>query len=330
MATERLRAMAVSERSRSLIDQKLETLRRSGADPSVRKRSLHSAIRLVADPTARKPFLDELANIYSSQTETKLAARLSQVPKGRAELRDSGKRSRSGGSRMSAADELLFLGLYDEAAHELEAEGRLKDPAEAAAVYLRGGWSSRAIRYAEPAFKLTADHQIELIPQNVREMLYPIAFRDELLLHTAERSVDPRFLLAIMRQESRFDPTVKSVAAARGLMQFIPDTSERIARDLRITRFRQDDLFDPNIAIMFGSEYVSQIFRIYPNQPSAVAASYNGGEDNMQRWMGRAKVSEPERYVPEIMYAQTKDYVLKVISAYRVYLELYDEQLRPK
>jgi soluble lytic murein transglycosylase len=133
-----------------------------------------------------------------------------------------------------------------------------------------------------------------------------------------------------MRQESRFDPIVNSNAAARGLMQFIPSTAARTAGELQLRHFQQEDLYEPAIAILMGSHYASSLFTLFPNQPEAVAASYNGGEDNMRRWYGRSKSSEPGRYVPEIIYAQTKDYVYRVISNYRAYQTLYDKSLKEK
>ena len=130
-----------------------------------------------------------------------------------------------------------------------------------------------------------------------------------------------------MRQESRFRPNVKSNAAARGLMQFISTTADRIAVDLGRTGFQQDELFHPPTAILFGSKYLADLFGLYPGMPDAVAASYNGGEDNMKRWLARSKSYEPDRYVPEIQFAQSKDYVQRVMANYRMYTPLYDERL---
>src|ERR1051326_1771244 len=59
-------------------------------------------------------------------------------------------------------------------------------------------------------------------------MLYPAPFRDA-LLQNASPEVDPRFVLSIARQESRFQADAKSVAAARGMMQFIASTANEIA-----------------------------------------------------------------------------------------------------
>ncbi len=133
-----------------------------------------------------------------------------------------------------------------------------------------------------------------------------------------------------MRQESRYRADVKSYAAARGLMQFISATSDKIAQELRRENFKQDELYNPPTAILFGSQYLSDLFRQFPAQPQAVAASYNGGEDNMARWLARSKSADADRYVAEIAFAQSKDYVYKVMANYRVYQMFYDENLKAK
>jgi soluble lytic murein transglycosylase len=229
----------------------------------------------------------------------------------------------------------MFLGLYDEAAPELET-GRSAGTAAAskadldytiAVIYTRGNMAYRGAAFAESTWKLPADFQPELIPAEISELLYPAPFADDLIKHAPGRNVDPRFLLSIIRQESRYRPDVKSYAAARGLMQFISTTASRVAGELGREDFKQNDLYDPGTSILFGSHYVGNLFKLFPRQASAVAASYNGGEDNMKRWLARSKSEQVERYVPEIAYAQSKDYVHRVMANYRVYQMLYDENL---
>jgi soluble lytic murein transglycosylase len=248
----------------------------------------------------------------------------------------------------------LFLGLYDEAAPELETAQKSEDGSQKtedttsksqkpktedrtgfnytlAVLYKRGDMANRAVAFIEPLWKnMPADYQIELIPREQAELLYPAPYTDALLRSAPERNLDPRFLLAIMRQESRYRADVKSYAAARGLMQFISTTSERIAAELGRTNFRQDELYHPPTAILFGSQYIANLFRQFPNQPQAVAASYNGGEDNVARWLARSKSDNPDRYVPEIAFSQSKDYVYKVLANYRVYQTLYDDKLKAR
>jgi len=225
----------------------------------------------------------------------------------------------------------MDLGSFDEAAVELEQNARGIEPAAIADLYQRSDRVDRSFALSESAWKgVAGDIPLEVLPKEELTILYPAPYARKLIEHSEPRGVDPRLVLAIMRQESRFDPDVKSFAAARGLMQFISTTADQVAGELERNTFRQDDLYDPPTAILFGSHYLSSLFRLFPHQPEAVAASYNGGGQNMQRWLARARSTLPERYVAEIVYSQTKDYVQKVMANYRVYQYLYDEQLRPR
>jgi len=167
-----------------------------------------------------------------------------------------------------------------------------------------------------------------MIPAEQLKMLYPAPYTDIIRKHASARGLDPRFLLAVMRQESAFRSDATSNVAARGLMQFISSTSERIARELKLSGFEQDELYDPHTSILFGSQYLADLFLIFPEKPEAVAAAYNAGEDNMARWLARSRSDLPEQYVPEIAYAQSKDYVYRVMSNYRMYRLLYDADLK--
>ena len=186
----------------------------------------------------------------------------------------------------------------------------------------------RDIAAIEPLWrKMPADYPIDLMPRDQAAALYPAPFRDELLRNAATRRLDPRLMLAVMRHESRFQPHVKSDAAARGLMQFIAPTATQVAHELGRDRFTQDDIYHAPTAVLFGSHYMAGLFERFRGKTEAVLASYNGGEDNVQRWLGRARSSAPERYVPELMFAQTKEYVERVMANYRMYQHLYDENL---
>ncbi|HKC62708.1 MAG TPA: lytic transglycosylase domain-containing protein, partial [Pyrinomonadaceae bacterium] len=198
-----------------------------------------------------------------------------------------------------------------------------------AVLFKRGDNANHAIRYAEPLWKkVPADYLLELAPREAVEMLYPAPYKDALVEYAPARGVDPRFVLSIMRQESRFRAEAKSNAAARGLLQFISSTANTIAAQLNLKDFRQDDLYNPRMAVLFGSQYMGNLFRQFPDMPQAVAASYNGGEDNVARWVARAHSNEPDRYVLEIGFTQSKDYVYKVLPNYWTYQMLYTDQLQ--
>ena len=200
------------------------------------------------------------------------------------------------------------------------------------AIYsLRGGLANRAVRFGEQFWKnVPADFVLELAPRELVDLLYPLPYRESLLAHAPPRGIDPRFVLSIARQESRFQPDAKSVAAARGLMQFIPETANDIARQLGLSDFTQDNLYNPDTAILFGSQYLANLFKEFPAQPQAVAASYNGGPENVARWLRRARSDEADRYVTELGFSQTKDYVFKVMTNFWNYQQLYDDKLERK
>ncbi len=159
---------------------------------------------------------------------------------------------------------------------------------------------------------------------------YPAMFRDDLLRHASARKVDPRLVLAIMKQESSFKTSAKSPAAARGLLQLTVDTASKYTKEAKIQALQPEDLYRPSVNIALGSVYLAELQKQFPNLPEAVAASYNGGEDNAARWLKRADSKEPFIFAAEVGFAETKDYVFKVLTNYRVYRELYTEDLRRK
>lgn len=343
-ATERLQAMttnpkfapSVAARFVKLTSEAEQAINNNQAE--VARVAATNAFRLTKDDNARKTILEIIKRAYSQLPSYSKVPNGNPVHFGRQEVRT--KKILFTQPQLPS-DELLFLRLYDEAFFEIinEREFQKKvspnyvvDSVEysfsLAILAKRGDHADKAVAYIEPLWKnVPADYLLELAPHESVELLYPTPYKESLLKYSSAKGVDPRFVLSIMRQESRFKPDVKSVAAARGLMQFISATSNQIATQLGKKYFKQDDLYNPDVAIEFGSQYLGNLFRMFPNSPQAVAASYNGGEDNMARWIARSRSNDVVRYIPEIVFAQSKDYVFKVLANYRVYQMLYDEKL---
>jgi soluble lytic murein transglycosylase len=159
---------------------------------------------------------------------------------------------------------------------------------------------------------------------------YPAPYREAILRSATARGVDPRLVLAIMRQESGFRPRAKSQAAARGLLQLTIDTASKYAPGAGLNQLQDIELYRPETNILVGSEYLAALTRLFPNQPEAVAASYNGGEDNVARWLKRAGQRDAGVFAAEVGFSETKDYVFKVMSNYRAYRHLYTADLKPR
>src|SRR5258705_1407888 len=346
-ATQRLLALASNDKARGGVQSQLNFLlnaARSAIESGQFEQgriAAQSSLRLTSDLPKRAQALKYLRAAYESLP----AYRLQTFSENTNEWSMPVAGNKDEGRHQTLADILGLLGLYDEALPELLAArnpgntttktsganaSQISDGAYTIAVLsLRAELPNRAVRFGEQFWKtVPVDFVIELAPRELLEFLYPVPFRESLLKNTSSRNVDPRFILSIARQESRYQVDAKSAAAARGMMQFIPATANEIATQLKLKDFEQDDLYYADTAILFGSQYLSNLFQQFPNQPEAVAAAYNGGAENVTRWIGRARATQADRYVPEIGFSQSKDYVYRVMTNYWNYQKLYDAQLQ--
>ena len=157
--------------------------------------------------------------------------------------------------------------------------------------------------------------------------LYPAPYRQAILSAAKTRKLDPRFILALIRQESVFKPLAKSPAGARGLLQLTMDAAVKYGPGAGLNTVRESQLYQPETSITVGAEYLQHLGKLFPGMLEPVAASYNGGEDNVARWLERAKRKDPGVFTAEVGFDETKDYVQKVMANYRVYRRLYTVDL---
>lgn len=100
--------------------------------------------------------------------------------------------------------------------------------------------------------------------------------------------IDQALILAVMRQESGFNPRAESWVKATGLMQLMPATAAFITRDRRFRDTRRHDLMVPAINIKIGEDYILYLL----GEPQIekdllkLLAAYNGGPGNLNKWMG--------------------------------------------
>lgn len=183
---------------------------------------------------------------------------------------------------------------------------------------------------AKEALKKSPNYQSFNMPFRligINYVNYPIPYRAELLSSSKQFKIDPRFLLAIMKQESVFKANAKSPAGARGLLQLVYDTAIKYKTKAGYPDLQPDQLYSPSINIDVGAAYVADLKSQFGGLYEAIAASYNGGEDNAARWLNRSKPKDPGIFVSEIGFAETKNYVFKVMNNYRIYRELYTKNL---
>ena len=156
---------------------------------------------------------------------------------------------------------------------------------------------------------------------------YPAPYRQSILAAAKARKLDPRFILALIKQESVFKPTAKSPAGARGLLQITMDAAVKYGPAAGFRSVSENQLYQPETSITVGAEYLEHLTDMFPRMLEPVAASYNGGEDNVARWLKRSKHNDPGVFTAEVGFDETKGYVQKVMANYRVYTELYTADL---
>lgn len=232
------------------------------------------------------------------------------------------------------ADEVLYL-----KAHAMERAGRTQ---EAVRLFMMipdridsyyGGLATNRLAAINDA---TAQQAAGNRSQAVRAVIeraaadYPAPYKFQVVTEARKRALDPRLVLAVMKQESQFKPYAKSPAAARGLLQLTIDAAQRYASGAGVKQVTDASLFQPATNIAVGSEYLSQLSRMFAGLSEAIAASYNGGEDNVARWLGRSNQSDPGVFTAEVGFTETKGYVFRVMSYYRAYRQLYDSNLNRK
>lgn len=222
---------------------------------------------------------------------------------------------------------LMAMGLYDEAVPAIEKRWGLRPQSEALtrsyALHLAGA-SKPSIFAIEVLMKsVPSDFHPDLLPQLVRHLLYPRYFLGFITEDAQEFETDPTLLLAIMREESRFDPRAKSQAAARGLLQFIITTARDIGRDVGLVDVDPEDLYDPRVIIRLGAKYVSELGSEFEGNRYRVAAAYNAGPRQVALWNRMQSAPGDDYFVTAVNFDETKGYVNKVMNSYERYEEIY-------
>jgi soluble lytic murein transglycosylase len=147
---------------------------------------------------------------------------------------------------------------------------------------------------------------------------YPLAFWDDVEKISKKHDMDPMIAMSVMREESRFDPDARSVAGARGLMQLMPQTAYRLDKGIKLGIIRDSQINDVRNNIHLGVYYLKSLFREFGSLPYVLAA-YNAGEGIVKKWEQQGNQKGIDEFIEEIPYAETRNYVKKVVTSYYQY-----------
>ncbi|MFP5503635.1 MAG: transglycosylase SLT domain-containing protein [Candidatus Sericytochromatia bacterium] len=162
--------------------------------------------------------------------------------------------------------------------------------------------------------------------QSIREekgeprLAYPLGFAPLLLGSAQRHGIDPLLLAALVREESRFDPTARSWVGATGLAQLMPTTADWVFKQVPDVKGRP--LTDPHTNLQLGGWYLSHTHQVFDGNSMFAVAAYNGGPGAVSKWK-RTFGGAPDEFVEKIPYQETRHYVMKVFSSYWNYCKLY-------
>ena len=223
--------------------------------------------------------------------------------------------------------QLLAAGLYETALDELRYAQKAwgSSPAIEATqswVYYHRGELLRAriaMRRAYPQF-LSAGG--ESLPAPILQIIFPLRYWDLIKKYSAVYELDPYVVAALIGQESMFDPGVRSVANAWGLMQIVPATGRRLATAVGIRRFNTSMLTQPETNIRLGTLYFKRLVNQFGGAHFALA-SYNAGENRIVRWKAERPGMDEDEFIDDIPFPETQNYVKRILGTAEDYRRLY-------
>ncbi|HOK22793.1 MAG TPA: lytic transglycosylase domain-containing protein [Candidatus Hydrothermia bacterium] len=158
------------------------------------------------------------------------------------------------------------------------------------------------------------------IPLFLLEYLFPLNYADIAISISEFYNVKPEITLALIREESRFDPHAISPAGAVGLMQLMPSTAKKIMKEIT-----PDSLRIPDLNLTIGIKYFSSLLGNYPNLIHALC-SYNAGESRIKEWVSTYIVGDPLLFMELIPFKETREYVQRIMRSIIIYQYLLKEK----
>ncbi|MDX1920158.1 MAG: transglycosylase SLT domain-containing protein [Candidatus Caenarcaniphilales bacterium] len=217
--------------------------------------------------------------------------------------------------------ELFSLNLWQEALTLLPDDYKTKYPALDA-------WMLARVEDKVNEATQIANRQLNKLQPNFERaheywlLSYPFVYIENVESSATRHNVDPLLVQGLMRQESRFQPSVVSTSNAIGLCQLLPSTAAEVAKGLGQPKPDFKALCSPNYNIELGTKYLSGLIQRFNNQPQLAVAAYNGGPGSVSKWLNQNLASDPDLFVELIPFSETQKYVINVFENYWVYHNL--------
>jgi soluble lytic murein transglycosylase len=236
--------------------------------------------------------------------------------------------SRAAAGRQARADALRSIAFDASAALELRAgyaaTGEPSLLLAAAEASNAAGHTGAAIVMIRQIYPQLESRPFAEVPRPVWLAAYALPFEKSIRRWSARAKLDPMLVAGLIRQESAFEPEARSSANAIGLMQLLPETARRLAKEAKV-RYTRAQLVDPDYNVRLGTAYFADLRKQFGSVEAALAA-YNAGEDRVTLWTAGQSYRETAEFVDSIPFTETRQYVQIVVRNADIYRRLYGAQ----
>ncbi len=223
---------------------------------------------------------------------------------------------------------LQNCGLLDFAIRELQAagddDGVNWQLAQIIRIYSLHGNYSRTLQSLKKNLPGYFSYLPTEVPRAFWEGLFPRVYWDDLKKDSESQQLDPFLVASIIRQESEFNATAVSRAGAVGLMQILPGTGQKLAKEMKLKNFTRDQLADPAVNLVLGTKYFRQLLQEQGGVLEYTLAAYNAGPDRVAEWRKDGKYRDIYEFVESIPFTETREYVQAIVRNVNMYKTLYN------
>lgn len=189
----------------------------------------------------------------------------------------------------------------------------------------RMGLHRLALLSAVTLIEYSPERLVEEAAIFVQQRAYPRPFVELVEQEAQANGIDPLLFFSLIRQESQFDDSARSVAAAQGLAQIIPDTAQWVAERLRFPNFTNELVYRPHINIQFGTYYLAWTRDYLDGNIISALVGYNAGPGNAEAWRTLSD-SDDALFVEVLGVNEPRLYIYNILSNYYHYTRLYDQE----
>lgn len=188
-------------------------------------------------------------------------------------------------------------------------------------LYEKMGWYEGGIF---KFFRIKSNERNSVLEKHISSA-FPIPYKDFFVKAGLKYKIEPGILFSISRQESAFNPVVRSAADAFGLMQLIPERARELAVKHDIDYKVLEDLYKPEINIALGASMLSDLKTKFKSNFIHFVASYNASESAVNNWFRRYWKGDPYQFIETIPYEETQKYVKLVFRNFVTYKRMLSE-----